>query len=590
MPSPIPFIRRITPVALVASGFCVSACANDQDEPTATMKSAVVAAKTTISAVGDPAAPACIAKYVECTDARRRCVEAALNPEEECSALWRQCESVGQYCDRYGSGHDASAAPVYVRVKTCTTSEATYEHEGIDCLLEPEFALVGGGAQTVTSATANGTTPVRGFLTESRPLADGRTWRASSRDHRSGYPHNLVVYAIGMRLEGVHTQRLRDVIKWKEITLPGNTAAVQFDAESRLISGGAKAMPSTQHGAWFLNRTRFTGYHEWQGGSTRHLDAASGTTSVWMLEIADKIIEGFGALEIRQLIAHSNTRATGLSTSSVELEPGWALIGMGGAVDQPTGAGRLLVSIAPGNDNRSMSVTSSDYVQSGGGTTTAYAIMARKVPGSHGLCNPGTALQPQLDRCVADICRQHNECCSSNWDSHCVDLVEPICGRSCAEYTCVPTVFEPERWNHNFGTPENPIYRAAMENDQANCGSYALNQYGKTKIPGDTLNLLPSEAYDWLSVRAQFAFSEGEGLIPIPHNAACYENRTKVWWSGHGGDFHWRRQDSDGRWSEKWALGTEAYLSENFAPGFEAGNTATFCACDLPLPATGGPR
>lgn len=30
---------------------------------------------------------------------------------------------------------------------------------------------------------------------------------------------------------------------------------------------------------WFLNRTRFIGYHEWQVGSTRHLDAA-GTGSL----------------------------------------------------------------------------------------------------------------------------------------------------------------------------------------------------------------------------------------------------------------------------------------------------------------------
>lgn len=575
------FTLRGVPWAALVSSVGVIGCSNDADvsggfEPAglAATASALETTDPVEEVVSDcPAA-------LQCWDRYASCAATAMNPDQDCRPITDECNRLVRQC----GGYDDSAAPVYVHIKTCKTTTPGCAHEAIDCRLEPEYALVGGGAKTITYQPANSTYQRSDFLTESRPLADGRTWRASSRDHLIDSQHDLVVYAIGMRLEGVNSQKLRENIRWKELTLAANSAPLRIDSGWRLISGGGKATPSSPNGDRFLTRTRFTAYHEWEAATSDHMVPAAGSTTVWMLELKDQLIEGFGALEIKQLIAHSDQKATGFSTSSVQVEPGWALIGMGGAVSNLTGSGRMLTAIAPGADNRTVSVTSRDYINQGAGITTAYAIMARKLPGTHGLCNAGSALQAQVDSCVANICQTRAACCSTAWDSTCVDLVQSVCGRSCTEYTCALSRFEPARWNYNFGTPDSPIYQNSSKNVASNCANYALNRYGGSKMPGDTLNLLPEDERIATNADRQYALALGEGLIPVAVDGECSENRTKVFWTYFHNDFHWRRLDADGRWSEKWWFDGMAQHADSFVPGPSNGGNAYFCACNLELP------
>ena len=114
---------------------------------------------------------------------------------------------------------DDSASPIHIQIKECTTTAAADAHVAVDCVVDPEFALVGGGAAGIGSSY--GGSP---FLTESRPYEE-RTWRASSTKHLVSASHKLAVYAIGMRLDGVNTQVLRDSIQWKQVQLTGDTAS-----------------------------------------------------------------------------------------------------------------------------------------------------------------------------------------------------------------------------------------------------------------------------------------------------------------------------------------------------------------------------
>src|SRR5690242_412827 len=62
---------------------------------------------------------------------------------------------------------DDAEAPVHVQVKVCTSDPA--EHPSIDCTVDFNYALIGGGAWA--QYTGNGA-----MLTESYPKTDGRTW------------------------------------------------------------------------------------------------------------------------------------------------------------------------------------------------------------------------------------------------------------------------------------------------------------------------------------------------------------------------------------------------------------------------------
>ncbi|WP_437733689.1 hypothetical protein [Sorangium sp. So ce1335] len=437
------------------------------------------------------------------------------------------------------SHRDDSAAPVHVQIKECTTVASSNVHVGVDCRVDPEYALVGGGATTDSSSGS------AAFLRESRPL-DARTWRASSSARGMLNPHYLTVYAIGMRLDGVRTRDLQDAIQRRSVQLPTDVAAAQVDDGWMTIGGGAETAPDasvTGDAARFLTASYPAGLQGWEAASTDYAIPAAGTTSAWLLQIKDQVIEGFGGLEVKILQGSSEHAAHGYGTSSLEIEPGWALIGMGASIDYADEQrSRTLVSIQPGEDGRSVSVTSRDQFVASAGTTTAVAVVARKKPGTHGLCNPGTALESSVDSCVSAVCEARSACCTTAWDDTCVELVESVCGRSCAEHTCEPTVYEPEKWTY----PDGSAVRS-------NCYYYAQNKYpvsGAGIAPGYTMGVSPVGGQDNMIEE----YAAGDGLIPSSLEEPCPDNRTKIFLTANWGSYHVYRQDADGTWSDKFSV------------------------------------
>ncbi|WP_437287580.1 hypothetical protein [Sorangium sp. So ce406] len=479
------------------------------------------------------------------------------------------------------SRRDDSAAPVHVQIKECTTVASSDVHVGVECVVDPEYALVGGGATTDSS------TGSAAFLRESRPV-DARTWRASSSARAAPNPHHLTVYAIGVRLDGVRTKDLQDSIQRKSVQLPTDVAAAQGDDGWVTIGGGAETAPDasvTGGAARYLTASHPAGLHEWTAASTDYAIPAAGTTSAWILQIKDQVIEGFGGLEIKTIQGSPGDAAHGYGTSSLQIEPGWALIGMGASIEYADDQrSRTLVSIQPGEDGRSVSVTSRDQFVASAGSTTAYAVVARKKAGTHGLCNPGTALDSSVDSCVSAVCELRGSCCTTEWDDTCVDLVEPVCGRSCAEHTCEPTVYEPEKWTYSDGTAV-----------QSNCYYYAQNKYPESGVgqdPGYTMGLRPTreQAY-WFE-----QYAAGDGLIPSSLTEPCPDNRTKIYMYANPFSYHVYRQDGDGTWSDKFGFNGLAVPTPDIGdrPQHLADQRnpveAYMCACNQRLPDQLPPR
>ena len=469
--------------------------------------------------------------------------------------------------------YDDSASPVHIQVRTCKSGIAASVQQ-VDCRVDAEFAVIGGGA---TPSTTNG----KPFLVESRPI-DGRIWRAGSKDLLA-QPHDLTVYAIGMRLDGVNTEALRRSFEWKSGTTSNSSISRQVDSDALLLGGGAMTEAAVgASGHRLLTTIASSGKTTWTAASRAQAGTVAGATAVTLLQIDKKIIEGFGALELLHKSGPLRSTSGGVHATTLSVDQGWALVGMGGVAKTATGASaRMITSIAPCANGRCVTATSNDQNGNSAGTTAAYIVQVRKAPGSHGLCNPGNALVPAFDGCVANICAARSSCCSSSWDSTCVDMVPTVCGRSCAEHTCVRNPYEPSRWLQPDGTAV-----------PSNCYYYVRNKYpdGLNMDPGGSLNKDPDEFF----MSRLPAFAAGDGLIPTTFDASCPGTLTKVFLSANSssmGGYHWWRQDDSGLWSDKFATWGLAELSPDRGVGpyhNVQNNTyeAYFCACNQALPAT----
>lgn len=58
---------------------------------------------------------------------------------------------------------------------------------------------------------------------------------------------------------------------------------------------------------------------------------------------------------------------------------------------------------------------------------------------SHSLCTQGTPLESSCDPCVTAVCTTDPYCCSGTWDQRCIDEAETTCGIACVtERTALP--------------------------------------------------------------------------------------------------------------------------------------------------------
>lgn len=466
------------------------------------------------------------------------------------------------------TSYDSSASPVHILIRSCKSTTAAGVHQ-VDCRVDPEYAVIGGGASpTSTNGSA------KPFITESRPV-DGRTWRASS-DEPAALSHDLTVYVLGMRLDGVNTQVLRDSIEWKSRSTTSSSLSQSVDSDAMLLSGGAFTQPNAGvSGDRILTTNAWSSSTSWNVTSSARSGTVAGTTQLTLLQIDKKIIEGFGALEVLHRSGSALSTSGGTHSTRLDVQTGWALIGMGAAARTSSGSPRMITGITPCSTGRCVTVTSGG---SSAGSTIPYLSQVRKVPGSHGVCNAGGPLRASMDSCVASVCAARSSCCSSSWDATCVSMVPSVCGKSCAKDTCVRSAYEPSKWQLPDGSPV-----------ASNCYYYAQNKLpdGRGMDPGSSLGI---EESDFTAPRLA-ALAAGDGLIPSTWGATCGENRTKVMLSTNSSAFnyHWYRQDVSGLWSDKFATWGQALITENRGTrpytDVQSNTYQTFfCACNPALP------
>jgi hypothetical protein len=504
---------------------------------------------------------------------------------------------------------DNSVDAVHVQVKACVTPTKRGGSQSYTCSLDPGYALVGGGAfAQYTGAGA--------FLTESHHV-DARTWSGSSKDHRISDPHYLVAYAIGLRLDGVNADTLRGLLRHDSVTAPASPTAWPTASMARPQGGTSTgAQTNTIGPGQLLTQVVMDTTLASVASKDHHLSSpgtiTASTTYVEGTFSAGTIIEGFGALEFQYMNATPSSVSTGIASSTANVSTGWALAGWGGSSTYTGGPGRLLFRIGPnaaaaGCNARTVVVQSKDHEGASEGTTTASWTQVRKVPGSHGLCNPGEKLSPSLDPCVAKICSPIADpyCCNNYWDDICVEEVTSICDRSCANYRCaLPSWTDATSayWNDTTGGDNSVV-------NMNNCYNFATNtQTGTSEHICAEPGRASGEDCVWKSNMANGPTLLREcvrrdGLLWMDQTAECPPNMDLLALAvtqfepraGGYQDYHFMRKDSGGNWSQKvgcgrFALATNEDLHTNpgtlitdpwatFSRGGYSVRVGYFCAC-----------
>jgi hypothetical protein len=244
-------------------------------------------------------------------------------------------------------------------------------HPVIQCAVDPEYVLVGGGAWAAASGAG-------GLLTASYP-ADPQnltTWEGRSKDHLVGNPHLLFVFAVGLHLSGVNRPTLRSNIVVSQSTGgPANhpEATLPNQSDGFLdLSGGAIDN-------WGGAGNMLTLSFPWVARGKDHEVADPATITLYRIGIS-KVIAGFGELEQLYKLTN-NAGSTGVVEAEATLDSGFVPVGFSG-FSAFNGAGRMLTRMGPADVNTvtRFIAASKDHVVADGGTTFMLLSQLRRKP------------------------------------------------------------------------------------------------------------------------------------------------------------------------------------------------------------------
>jgi hypothetical protein len=266
-----------------------------------------------------------------------------------------------------------------------------------------DLVLVGGGALGTNY-------PSGALISKMSPTGDleKREWRVQTQDALSPQPHNNETYAIGMKIEGVATVDLRNLVAWN---YGGSNYAAHPTAQvspiagyPAVLGGGAEAfaqaypqtgqfltassaIPAVYGLCWNGRCGESSGATGFYAASKDHGISAPGYVGVWVSSMPQTIqvytaaglrnfrVETFGRGVTSGVAAHPSIVVAGRSGE-------FALTGVGAYVDWQTYGwyGNLLWKVVPRADIAGVEASSKDHAYSSPATVTGYALGVKLVP------------------------------------------------------------------------------------------------------------------------------------------------------------------------------------------------------------------
>jgi len=267
------------------------------------------------------------------------------------------------------------AGPVHVAIWSCNNWPQA-SHPVVQCSVDPDYVLVGGGAW----ASYNG---AGALLTASYPFDPSQltTWEGRSKDHGIVDAHVLIVYAIGLRLDGVsRSTLLSNMFVNRRSSAVESHPYIFAPRFSPGIFDTSVGCFVDWHGAGNLltscdpdNGARSKD-HEWA-------DPASITQ--YRLGISEQIAN-FGTLQNDLFVNGASDIGTGALEARVSRPSGFVPTGVGG-YDNANGVfvtpGRLLTRLAPFTENLNIAAAASkDHLFEDLGSVHVHLFVLRKAP------------------------------------------------------------------------------------------------------------------------------------------------------------------------------------------------------------------
>jgi vibriolysin len=271
---------------------------------------------------------------------------------------------------------------IHTRIFQCNSGTAQ-SHPQVVCSVDPDYVVIGGGAWAYGTGAG-------GFLTASAPYNSALgAWYASSKDHDIADPHILYVWAVGLKLDGISADILR-----QNMTLVWSTSpranwpdqSVSLPAGYLLVGGGAIVNWSGWGNLLVASRPLGTPSWggtpptAWYGRSKDHLHSSPATITVLAIGIRPTI-PGFGTLQVAWRYPNVSYAPSGVGSASGSVEGSWALACLGGESSW-NGYGRMLFRMSPVDSysNTSLTVASKDLRNSDSGFTSLYYTEVRRAP------------------------------------------------------------------------------------------------------------------------------------------------------------------------------------------------------------------
>ena len=271
---------------------------------------------------------------------------------------------------------------IETRVWECVEYTRQSIQSGIACQVDPDYVLVGGGAWAHYFASG-------ALLTESRPSDRGLvTWLASSKDHLSPDPHELHVYAIGLKVSGLTRDALMTNIVFVQsdpsAIAAHPTQSVSLPSGYRMLGAGAK-INWTAPGNLLTSTTSPSSccpITTWQVAGKDHLSSSPATIVAYAIGIKASIA-GYGSFDFTNGGYPPSAQLCGYGVlQAPEARPaGWVYTGLGGNSTWSSGPGRMLFRVGPDpNDPNKIIVASKDHLQASWGCLTTDFLLMRKLP------------------------------------------------------------------------------------------------------------------------------------------------------------------------------------------------------------------
>lgn len=310
--------------------------------------------------------------------------------------------TLGSWMDNSGRVQITVYSSVYAS-QTVNNGYGIYDVAAGGVTVANDEVLVGGGAWAEWfSGWQNGGQPQSGengaFITEAYPIdASLTTFSAKTKTHYNMQQHQLIVYAIGLKLkmdDGSWMPRatLRNYIYYNYYTsIPSTnaTSTVQSNVSYPIIGGGAKINWSTN--GQLLLESRPLANNSWKASSKSHYSTESCPITSYCIGLYGGNIPSFGSITFYYpnpvgssgTYVNINQYPCAVATDMLTTDPSYVPTSFGVLSTSDNGLGRLVTGIRMdyGTNNRLRGITQSkDHISYSSGWLYTYATQIKKSP------------------------------------------------------------------------------------------------------------------------------------------------------------------------------------------------------------------